>query len=91
MSLWYYYDMSGNRKGPIDSRKIRELAAQGVIVPETQLETDTGKKGLAKQIKGLFSNSSTHDIYQIRENTGKERHFFGMFPLQISPKQAKHV
>jgi len=46
---------TGVKRGPIAPQQLKELATQGKITPNTPLETDTGHKGLAGQIRGLFS------------------------------------
>jgi len=53
MPNYFYIDSTGFRVGPITPQQLQALATKGVIVPDTQLETDTGHKGLAKQISGL--------------------------------------
>lgn len=53
MANYFYLDASGRKQGPINDQQLRTLAAQGVITPQTQLETDSGHKGLANQIPGL--------------------------------------
>jgi len=51
---WFYYDKSGNRKGPITQSALQEMAKQEIITPTTRMETDNGKSGVAGQISGLF-------------------------------------
>ena len=58
MALFYYIDNDGQKQGPITAQHLQTLAAQGVITPTTPLETDTGHKGMAGQIPGLFATSS---------------------------------
>lgn len=53
MAQYYYFNASGEKVGPVAGNEIKTLAAQGIITPETPLETDTGHKGRAGQIKGL--------------------------------------
>ena len=53
MSTWYYYDKNGFKQGPMTSGQLKGLAMQGVITPETKVETETGKSASAKQVKGL--------------------------------------
>jgi hypothetical protein len=54
MPNFYYTDVNGQKHGAITPSQLKELVAQGLITPDTLLETDTGKKGKARQIKGLF-------------------------------------
>ena len=58
MTNFFYIDAKG-RKWQVDDQKLKELVAQGIITPDTELETDTGQKGKAGQIKGLFPAPST--------------------------------
>jgi hypothetical protein len=53
MANFFYYDTNGTKQGLITSQELQDLVTQGIITPETLLETDTGHKGKAGQIKGL--------------------------------------
>ncbi len=54
MPNWFVYDAKGGKHGPISSAQLKALANSGKINRETALETDSGHKGKAGQIKGLF-------------------------------------
>jgi len=54
MPNFFYFDQSHQKYGPVSDQQLKALAAQGVINPNTPMETDTGHKGLAGQIPGLF-------------------------------------
>ena len=54
MPNYFVTDANGNKRGPITPQQLKALAEQGRITPSTPLETDTGHKGLAGQIRGLF-------------------------------------
>jgi len=54
MPNWYYTDTTGQKRGLINNDQLKALVVRGIITPDTLLETDTGKKGKAGQIKGLF-------------------------------------
>ena len=54
MPNFYYTDAYGQKQGVISPSQLKELIAQGIITPDTLLETDNGHKGYARQIKGLF-------------------------------------
>jgi len=58
MPNFFYFDQFNQKQGPVDDQQLKELAAQGVIGPQTPLETDTGHKGTAGQIPGLFGAAS---------------------------------
>jgi len=55
---YFYCDANGWKQGPIDDQQLRELVAYGIITPSTPLETDSGHKGTAGQIPGLFSDAA---------------------------------
>ena len=54
-ATFFYYDANGQKYGPVDDQQLKSLAAQGVINPNTPMKTDTGHKGTAGQIPGLFT------------------------------------
>ena len=54
MPNFYYTDANGQKQGLINSEQLKALVARKIITPDTLLETDTGQKGKAGQIKGLF-------------------------------------
>ena len=64
MPNFYYTDTNGQKQGAISPSQLKELVAQGIITPDTLLETDTGHKGFARQIKGLFDVTSTQPAVQ---------------------------
>jgi len=53
MPNYFYFNASGQRQGPINDQQLQSLVAQKVITAQTQLETESGHKGLAGQIPGL--------------------------------------
>ena len=60
MTYYFYFDQNNQKQGPISEQQIQTLAVQGVITPNTPLETDTGHKGVAGQIPGLNFNAAAH-------------------------------
>jgi len=54
-NFFFYFDNSGNKRGPDNKDELKTLVARGIITPQTNLETDSGHRGKAGQIKGLFS------------------------------------
>ena len=54
MANFFYFDQTGQRQGPLNESQVKQLAMQGIIRPSTSIETDTGRKGTAGQIPGLF-------------------------------------
>lgn len=57
MANWFVFDANGNKRGPIDSARLKKLADAQKINRETIIETETGRKAKASQVKGLFSES----------------------------------
>jgi hypothetical protein len=55
MPNWFYTDSNGSQWGPINDQQLHELVAQGIITPNTPMETDTGHTGVAGKIPGLFA------------------------------------
>jgi len=54
MANFFYFDTNGNKRGPYDHQQLKERVANGIIEPQTPMETDDGHKGLAGQLPGLF-------------------------------------
>ena len=54
MSNFYIIKPNGQKQGPISEQRLKELAASGLLEPNTLLETESGHKGTAEQIRGLF-------------------------------------
>ena len=54
MANFFLTDANGNKRGPYNEQQLQSGIAKGIITPMTPLETDTGHKGLAGQIPGLF-------------------------------------
>ncbi|MDD3585977.1 MAG: hypothetical protein PHQ75_02235 [Thermoguttaceae bacterium] len=57
MAFWYYYDESKKKQGPVNDAQLMTLAAKGIVLPETVVEMEGGKQGVAKQIPGLTFSS----------------------------------
>jgi RNA polymerase subunit RPABC4/transcription elongation factor Spt4 len=55
MPNYFYFDQINQKQGPVSEQQLKALAAQGVIGPNTPMETDGGHKGIAGQIPGLFA------------------------------------
>jgi len=53
MPNYFYIDANGQKHGLVNDQQLQALAAQGVITPNTPLETEGGHKGTAGQIPGL--------------------------------------
>ena len=57
MTIYFYIDANDQKQGPVSKRRLRILASQGTIKPETPLETNTGRKCFAAQIPSLWDSS----------------------------------
>jgi type II secretion system protein G len=56
MPNYFYTDKFGQKQGPYTAQQVKELVEVWKdITPDTLMETDTGQKGKASQIRGLFS------------------------------------
>ena len=65
MPNWFYIDAFGQQQGPISDAQLKKLVAQQMIDRDTPLETDTGHKGKAGQIKGLFPAAPTPQTAEV--------------------------
>jgi len=54
---FFYFDQTNQKRGPVSRKQLKELAARGIIGAHTPMETDTGHKGVAGQIPGLFATT----------------------------------
>lgn len=53
MTNYFYYDSRGRKVGPATGEQLRTFAKNGKITPETIIETEEGKKGLAGNVRGF--------------------------------------
>ena len=51
---WYYYNENDEKVGPVRGSDLKQLAEQGTITPDTQVEDQNGKTALAGKVIGLF-------------------------------------
>ena len=58
MSKWFYYNESGE-KIEVTGGQLKWLAKNGKIAPGTLVETEDGKKALAKKVVGLTFTAAT--------------------------------
>lgn len=65
MTNYYYLDQTSQKRGPLTKQQLQELVAQGVIGPDTLMETDGGHKGVAGQIPGLFTTTSPPSSFAV--------------------------
>ncbi|MDR1268696.1 MAG: PrsW family intramembrane metalloprotease [Planctomycetaceae bacterium] len=64
MNHWYYYDLTGSRKGPVDWNTLQQLAVAGKIFSNTQIETPDGVKKTAAKVDGLHFNTAPQQPLQ---------------------------
>jgi len=50
---YFYYDLQGNKKGPVDWDTLRQLAKNRKIFPNTQIVTPDGQTKSALKVEGL--------------------------------------
>jgi hypothetical protein len=67
MPNFYYTDANGQKQGLVTPQQLKDLVAQGVIKPDTELETDNGHKGFARQIKELFPKPPTAPVPEAKQ------------------------
>ncbi len=74
MQLWYYYDDSGVKQGPVSERQLKKMAADKMISVETLLETEIGQKGKAGQLPILQSSFAygNKNNYNVSEPAGRD-------------------
>ena len=65
MPNFFYPDQNNQKQGPVNEQQLKALTAQGVINPNTPLITDTGHKGVAGQIPGLFAAAQPPQPQQV--------------------------
>jgi competence protein ComGC len=58
MSIWYYYNESGEKIRVESSAELKRLALSGVISSDTIIENETGKSCKADKVKGLVLSES---------------------------------
>ncbi|MDR0329020.1 MAG: M48 family metalloprotease [Planctomycetaceae bacterium] len=51
--MWYYYNESGAKIGPVKGSVLKHLVQQGVITSETIVENEGGKSVPAKKLEGV--------------------------------------
>ena len=66
---YFYTDANGEKVGPIKEQQLRKLAAQGVISPDTPLETTSGHKGTASMIPGMRFNTAVANPFTVIEQS----------------------
>ena len=56
---YYFYTGADGQKQTVNEQQLQGLINQGIILPTTPLETDSGHSGLAGQIPGLNFNTAS--------------------------------
>ena len=73
MDNWYYYNVSGEKIGPIPSTVLKELARQGLVTKETRIENSNGRSALAKSVASLFGAKEESALTSTTD-TNKTKH-----------------
>jgi len=72
MANWFYYN-ENNEKIQVTGKELKALAKEGLITPETIVETEEGKRARARKVKGLnFADTLSieeDDIPPVTEET----------------------
>ena len=68
MPNYLYLDANGQKQGPVNDLQLQALVAQGIITPDTPLATDTGHKGKAGQIPGLFATAPSPFVQSAQQS-----------------------
>jgi hypothetical protein len=66
MANFFYFDQNNQKQGPVTEQQLKELAAQGLISPDTPMEAD-GHQGTAGQIPGLFPPNCDENSCSIKQ------------------------
>ena len=65
MTNYFYTDTNGQKQWASEQH-LQTLAAQGIVLPYTPLETEDGRTGLAgKMVPGLFTTASSPQTTQV--------------------------
>lgn len=56
MRNWFYFDSGGIKQGLVTDEQLKELVEREIVRPDTILETESGHRGKAGQVQGLFRN-----------------------------------
>ena len=62
MAKWYYYKENGEKIGPMKGRELKQLAAQGIITPETWIENEEKTALRAGQAANLVFPETVYDM-----------------------------
>jgi hypothetical protein len=70
---FFYDDNTGTRRGPVSREELQTLANQGKINPQTRLETEDGRRGLAGQVSGLTFPTKPEEYFNYYDSKTAER------------------
>ena len=82
MPNFFYVDANNQKQGPVNDQQLQELVLQKIILPTTPLETESGHKGVAGQIPGLFA-----DVESPFVQTADSNAFCGNCGTAFNPEQ----
>lgn len=76
--MWYYIDNQGQQQGPISAEALKELASQGLVLPQSLVWTDGLEQWVeARTVDGLFSTPAVQTPVVIPSPTASQ-------PIQIA-------
>lgn len=68
MAKWFYYNENGE-KIEVTGTQLKELAKQGIVTPNTTIETEEGKSAPARRVKGLTFVVAQNETASLSEPT----------------------
>ena len=62
MTNWYFYEDDGQRQGAYSDGQLKWLAKNGIVTPDTLVESDEGGVSQAKKVRGLMFMDTTQKM-----------------------------
>ncbi|MBR0192979.1 MAG: DUF4339 domain-containing protein [Thermoguttaceae bacterium] len=83
MANWYYYN-NGQKTGPVSASQLKQMALEGIIQPNTIIETESGQRAPASSVSGLsFAKEETAipvgTLAQTEPQTTETQNLFSTF------------
>ena len=70
MADYFYIDANGTKQGPVNTDRLKEMAASGLITPDTLLVMENGYKRHARSHPGLFEPVPQRTYYGSQTSSG---------------------
>lgn len=102
MANWYYYN-NGQKTGPVSASQLKQMALDGLIHPNTIIETESGQRAAASSVSGLSFGKEeatvpTSSPSQTQPQTTETQNLFSTFSQNseshsklVSRKQTFHA